>query len=222
MIVIDVENARAMLNSISLLLVATALASVLVRQLGSSILLLAGQGVLLAATATLVALATGAGHSYAAVAITVAVKILIVPGVLLLVLREVSTKREVEAVISQRLALMLAIGLVLVAYYVVGPLAPGDGFVTVNSLPAAMSMLLIGLLNMLIRKKAISQVIGIVAMENGLYLMAIVATQGLPLAVELGVAVDLAVGVMVMGFVARQIHRTFNSINTDRLQTLRG
>ena len=59
-------------------------------------------------------------------------------------------------------------------------------------------------------------------MENGLYLMAVVATQGLPLAVELGVAIDLAVGVLVMGIFARQIHRTFDTINTDHLRTLRG
>ncbi|MBI2955214.1 MAG: hydrogenase [Chloroflexi bacterium] len=220
--IIDVESARGLLNVVSLLLLLTAPASVLLRRLGDSIVLLAGQGALLAAAAAVVALATGTSHAYVAVAITVAIKVLAVPGILLLVLREVTIKKEVEAVISQRLALLLAIGLVLVAYYIAGPLAPQEGFVTGNSLPAAVSMLLIGLLNMLTRKKAISQVIGIVAMENGLYLMAVTATQGLPLAVELGVGIDLVVGVMVMGFVTREIHRTFNTINTDRLQTLRG
>ena len=75
---------------------------------------------------------------------------------------------------------------------------------------------------MLIRKKALSQIIGIVSMENGLYLMAVVATHGLPLAVELGVAIDLVTGVLVMGLFARQIHRTFDTINTDRLRALRG
>jgi hydrogenase-4 membrane subunit HyfE len=112
--------------------------------------------------------------------------------------------------------------LVLIAYYVVGPLHASDDSLTRNALPAALSMLLIGLFTMLIRKQALSQVIGIVAMENGLYLMAVVATRGLPLAVELGLAVDLAVGVLVMGILVRRIHRAFGTINTDHLRTLRG
>lgn len=219
---ISVETARDLLNNISLLLVVTAVGSVLVRRLNGSVHVLGVQGLLLAAAAGVVALETGSAHAYAAVAITVAVKVLIVPGILLLVLREVRIKKEIEAVIPQRLVLLLAIGLVMVAYYVAGPLAPQGELIVANSLPAAMSTLLIGLLHMLTRKKAISQVIGIVAMENGLYLLAISATQGLPFAVELGVAVDLVLGVMVMGLVARQIHRSFNSINTDHLQTLRG
>lgn len=220
--IIDLETARALLNNISLLLLATALVSVFIRRLDSLIHLLAAQGLLLAGAAAAVALTTGTVHSYLAVAITLLIKALIVPGVLLFVLREVRIKREIEAVVSQRLAVLLAIALVLVSYYAVGPLVSRDGSLAGNALPAAVSMLLISFLSMLIRKKAISQVVGIVAMENGLYLLAVVATQGLPLAVELGVAVDVVVGVIVMGVVARRIHRTFNSINTDNLRMLRG
>lgn len=222
MTVLDVETARILLNDISLLLLATALGSVLIRRLDGSIHLLAGQGLLLAAAAAVIALATGASHAYVAIAITVLIKVLAVPGILLFVLREVRIKREVETVIAQRLTMLLAIGLVLVAYYAVGPLKEREGFLAGNALPAAISMLPIGLLIMLTRKKAISQVIGIVAMENGLYLIAVAATQGLPLAVELGVAIDLVVGVLVMGVIARQIHRTFDTINTDHLRMLRG
>ena len=222
MVLFDVETARGLLNSISLLLLVTALGSVLILRLESSIRLLAVQGLLLAAAAAVVALTTGASHAYVAVAITVIVKVLIVPGILLRVLREIRLKKEVEAVIPSRIALLLAIGLTLVAYYVVSPIASRDAFLTGNALPTAVSLLLIGLLTMLARKKAISQVVGIIAMENGLYLMAVAATRGLPLAVELGVGVDLVVGVMVMGLVTRQIHRTFDTINTDHLRSLRG
>lgn len=222
MIVLDVETARRILDNLALLLLATALWSVLVRRLDSSIRLLALQGLLLAAAAATVALTTGTGHAYIAVGITLAIKVVAVPGILLFVLREVRIKREVEVVLARRFALPLAIGLVLVAFHVVGPLEGLDGLLGRQALPAAVAMLLIGLLNMLIRKKALSQIIGIVTMENGLYLMAVVATQGLPLAVELGVAADLVTGVLVMSLYTRQIHRTFDTINTDRLRTLRG
>ncbi|MBI3968629.1 MAG: hypothetical protein HY329_23590 [Chloroflexi bacterium] len=218
----DLNTARAILENLALLLLATALASVLSRRLASAIALLAVQGILLTAVAGLVAFTIGGAHAFLAVGLTLLVKVIAVPGILVVALREVRTRREVEAVLSKRLALLAAIGLVLVAYYVAGPLAAADGFRTRNALPTAMSVMLIGLFNMMTRKKALSQVAGLVAMENGLYLGAVVATQGLPLAVELGVAIDLLVGVLVMGVVARQIHRTFDTINTDLLRSLRG
>lgn len=220
--ILEIAAARGLLDGISILLLATALGSVLTRRLDRSIHLLVVQGLLLAAAAAVVALNMGTAHAYFAVALTVAIKVIVVPAILLHALREVRVKREVEVVLSRRLAFPLAVGLVLVAYYVAGPFASLDGFVARNSLPAAVATLLMGLLIMLMRKKALSQVVGIVAMENGLYLMAVVATRGLPLAVELGIAVDLVVGVLVMGMFSRQIHRTFDTTNTDRLQTLRG
>ncbi|TAK31326.1 MAG: hypothetical protein EPO21_17675 [Chloroflexota bacterium] len=222
MIALDVDSAHHILNSLAVLLLATALWSILVRRLDSSIRLLGLQGLLLAAAAAVVALSSGTAHAYVAVVITLAIKAVAVPGILLFALREVKLKREVEMALSRRFAFPLAIGLVLVAYDVVAPLETLDGLLAHEALPAAVAMLLIGLFNMLIRKKALSQIIGIVAMENGLYLMAVVATSGLPLAVELGVAADLVTGVLVMSMYARQIHRTFNTINTDRLRTLRG
>jgi len=219
---IDFQTARTLLDNISLLLLAAAVGSVLLRKLDSSIRLLAAQGLLLAAGAGVVAMATGTVHAYVAVALTLLIKVLVVPAILLHALREVRIKRETEAVLSRRITLPIAIGLVFVAYYVAGPYNDLDGLLARNALPAAVSMLFIGLLSMLTQKKALSQVIGIVAMENGLYLMAVVATQGLPLAVELGVAVDVVVGVLVMGMFARLIHRTFDTIDTDHLRALRG
>ena len=222
MILLNMTAAQGLLDSLALLLLATALGSVLLRRLDSSIRLLAVQGILLSVAAAVVALTTGTAHAYLAVAITIAVKVLVVPGVMLMALREVRIKREVETVLPQRQAFLVAIGLVLIAYYVVGPIHVMDGFLTRDALPSALSIMLIGLFTMLIRKKALNQIAGIVAMENGLYLMAIVATQGLPLAVELGVAVDLAIGVLVMGIFVRRIHHAFDTINTDHLRTLRG
>lgn len=222
MVLLDLQTSQRLLDSLALLLLVTGLGLVLVRRLDKAIQLLALQGGLLACAAAVVALSLGSGHAFVAVAITVAIKVVAVPVILFSALREVRVKREIETVVSSRQALLLAIGLVLVAYYVAGPLSVAGGFLTRNALPAAVSMLLLGLLTMLIRKKALSQVVGIVAMENGLYLMAVVATNGLPLAVELGVAVDLVVAVLVMGVVVRQIHQIFDTINTDHLQMLRG
>ena len=79
-----------------------------------------------------------------------------------------------------------------------------------------------GLGLMIVRKKALSQIAGLIIMENGVYLAALVATLGLPIAVELGVFFDLLVGVLLLGVFAYRINQTFDTINTDRLRALRG
>jgi hydrogenase-4 component E len=219
---LSIASARDTIDTLALLLLLTSLGSVLVHRLDQSIALLAAQGALLAAVAIVVALQTGAIHAYIAVVVTFAVKALAVPGLLLHALRDVRLKQEAELVVSRRLALIIAIALLLVAYYAAGPLVALDPRFPRNALPVALAMLLIGMLIMLTRKQVLSQVIGLVAMENGLYFTALVVTRGLPLAVELGVAADVLVGVVVMTLVSRQIHRTFATINTDRLQSLRG
>jgi hydrogenase-4 component E len=219
---LDPESARSIIDTLALLLLATALGLVMVYRLDYAIGLLTVQGALLTAVAATTALAELGLHTVLAVLVTFAVKVVAIPLVLRHSLRPVKLKQEVELVISPRLALLAAIALVFVAYYVAGPLRILDARFSHNALPAALALLLIGLFCMLTRKTALSQVIGLVCLENGIYFAAIVATNGLPLAVELGVAIDVLIGVVVMTEVSREMHRTFESIDTDRLRSLRG
>lgn len=212
----------SLVDMVSILLLGTVLFSVLVRRFITSVRLLIVQGLLLTGVAAIMAASTGTVHSFIAIGVTFAIKAVVVPGALLFTLNELKVKREVEMVVSRKTALVAAIGLVLVSRYAVGSVSEFDAFLGSYGLPIAVSMLLIGFLNMLIRKKALSEIIGIVAMENGLYLMALVGTHGLPLAVELGVAVDLVVAVLIMVLVTRQIQRSFDTTNTDYLTILRG
>ncbi len=220
--ILSAASAGSLLDSVALLLLVTAIGSVLTRRVESGIRLLALQGLLLAVAAATIALNTGNAHAYVAVALTLAVKSIAIPLLLLRALRQVRVTHEVELVIARPLALLVAIGLVFVAYWSAGPLLAPAAFATHDALPAALAMMLIGLFSMLIRKSALSQVVGLVALENGLYLAAVVATHGLPLAVELGVELDLLVAVLVMGLVVRQIHHHFDTIDTDQLSRLRG
>ena len=222
MIHLGVASARETIDTLALLLLLTSFGSVLVHRLDQSILLLAAQGTLLAAVAVVVAVQVGAIHAYIAVVVTFAVKAVAVPVLMLRALRGVRLKQESELVVSRRLALLNAIALLLVAYYAAGPLVALDTRFPRNALPIALAMLLIGMLIMLTRKQVLSQIPGLVAMENGIYLAALVVTRGLPLAVELGVAADVLVGVVVMILVSRQIHRMFPTVTTDRMQSLRG
>jgi hydrogenase-4 membrane subunit HyfE len=216
------ETARDAIGTLALALLATGLIATFLQRLGSFITLLVVQGLLLAGCATVVALASGEPHAYLAVVITIGVKVVGVPAVLIFALQRVRQQHEVEAVISHKLAFVLAVGLVLLAYLVAGPIARVDHEIPPNTLPAAVALVLLGLFTMATCGTALTQIVGLVMAENGIYLAALAVTRGLPLAVELGVAVDVLVGALVMGLVARQIEHTFASISTGRLKALRG
>lgn len=219
---LDVTTARGIVDTLALLLLATALGLVATHRLDHAIAVLAWQGLLLTAVAGTVALAEGSPHASIAAILTFSVKVVGIPWILRSSLRRVRLKQEVELVIAPRLAMLVAIALVFVAYYVTTPLRVLDERFSRNTLPVALALLLIGLFFMLTRKKALSQVIGLICLENGAYLAATVATNGLPLAVELGVAIDLLIGVVVMAEVTREMHRAFDTINTNRFRSLRG
>lgn len=221
-VVLDDGTARDAIGALALLLLATGLFSTALHRISSFITLVTTQGVLLSGCAAVVALATGEAHAYLALAMTVVVKAIGVPIVLTIALRRVQQRLEIESAISHKLAFVLAVGLALLAYLVAGPIARADAQIPPNALPAAVALVLLGLLTMAIRSSTLTQVVGLVMAENGIYLAAVAVTRGLPLAVELGIAVDVLIGVLVMGLVARHIERTFTTIDTDRLKALRG
>jgi hydrogenase-4 component E len=218
---LDQAAARSAVDAISLGLLATALVSTLLLRTEAFVRLLVLQGVLLAAAAGAVALSAPSLHAIAALLVTIAVKAVGVPAILALAARRLGQQGGTEIILSRKLALVAAVALALLAYYVTAPISRAVGDLTPNAMPAAVSLVLLGLFTMTTRKKALVQVVGLVMMENGIYLAALVVTRGLPLAVELGVAVDILVGVIVMGLVARQIQRAFAIVDVDQLTVLR-
>jgi hydrogenase-4 component E len=220
-VLLDQASARTAVDAISLGLLATALVSTLLLRTEAFVRLLVLQGVLLAAAAGAVALPEPSLHGIAALLVTIAVKVVGVPAILALAARRLGQQGGAEIIMSRKLALVAAVALALLAYYVTAPISRAAGDLTPNAMPAAVSLVLLGLFTMTTRKKALVQVVGLVMMENGIYLAALVVTRGLPLAVELGVAVDILVGVIVMGLVARQIQRAFAIVDVDQLTVLR-
>ncbi|MFN8591032.1 MAG: hypothetical protein U0031_06160 [Thermomicrobiales bacterium] len=220
----SLENARSVIDAVALALLFVALAGILIRSLDTAIWLLAGQGVLLGLAAAAAALVEGTTQAWIVFIVALAVKAVAIPRLLFLVLDRLTRRHEVEFALRAVVAFPLAVCLVLLAYAVSGPFTDGfhATFATPNALPAALALLLLGCYSMVIKKKALSQVIGLVTMENGLYLAAIAATRGLPLTVEFGVALDVLTGVAIMGLVIHEIDRQFGSTGIDRLRSLRG
>lgn len=223
---LSVAHAGQIIDAAALGLLGLALLGLLVQRLETAIVLLGLQGVLLGVAAGAAALAEMHWRPWAAFLLAVAVKAVAIPVILWFVLGRVAGRHEVETVIPLKLTFPIGIGLVLLAYWYAEPFTSGalgiEGFEADNAVPAALGLLLLGIFTMATRKKALTQVIGLVTMENGIYLAAVAATRGLPFAVEFGIALDVLTGVALMALVTHEINRLLASINTDRLRSLRG
>ena len=216
------SGAAQIVDALSLTLLVVALASVATRGLVGGVWLLVVQSVLLSLVAATIALASGAPHMWAAAGLTLAVRAVAVPLVLFLVLRTVALRREMRPLLSTRVALLTAVGLTLVAFSAAGHLELADAFPATRALPVSLSLTFIGLLLMATRRKAISQLIGLITIENGIFLAGLIATLGLPLFVEIGIFFDLLVAVGVTAVLTLRINEHFDTVNTDELRRLRG
>jgi hydrogenase-4 component E len=152
---------------------------------------------------------------------TLGVKALLIPFLMFRSIQEANVRREVEPFISLHLSLSAAAVLVIISFWiskVTGLPHPPSAYLV----PAAFSGILIGFLIMVSRQKAITQVIGYLIFENGIFIFGQILFQKIPLAVELGVLLDLLVGILVMGIAIYHISREFDHIDVSRLDGLKG
>jgi hydrogenase-4 component E len=116
---------------------------------------------------------------------------------------------------------LIAGAMAILAYYVAEPLIQSGETITAGALALSLAVVLIGMFIMISRKKAITQVIGLLVMENGLFMAALSLSYGMPLIVELGVFFDIMVAVLIMGVFVFRINRTFETLDTSFLRRLR-
>lgn len=216
------SGASDVVDGLAIALLLVALASVAMRGLETAVWLLVVQSVLLSLVAGAIALSSGATHMWAAALLTLGVRAIAIPAVLFLVLRTIALKRETRPIVSTRNAVIIAIALTLVAFSVAPRLPLSGAFPAERALPVSLALIFIGLLVMTTRRKAISQLIGLITIENGIFLAGLIATLGLPLFVEIGVFFDLLVAVGVTAVLTRRINEHFDTVNTDELRRLRG
>lgn len=179
------------------------------------------QSFLLACVAGIVAYSTGKNDIYIVSALTLILKAAVIPYIFIYIIREIKVKREIELYVNISPSLIIGGVLVVISYYLIrsiNVMSELSGF----ALSASLSLVSIGLFIMISRKKAIMQMLGILIMENGLFLGAISLTYGMPLLVELGIFFDVLVGALIMGILIFRINKTFDSIDTDMLKTLIG
>ncbi len=205
--------------SVGILLTAVALNGM--RRLESSVKAYAVNSWLLSALIGIVAFMIGEFHLYAASLVTFISKGVVIPLFLRKIVREMKVTHEVEPYISNALSLTISGLLVAIVY---ASLKEGifiTGF-SRNVLQISLAVILIGLFTMITRRKAITQVLGLLFMENGLFLAGFSLTYGMPMIIELGVLFDMLMGIIILGIFAVQIKRAFASSDLDKLTILKG
>jgi hydrogenase-4 component E len=220
---LDLQFGDRVVTLMAALVLVLQIAMVAQRWIVTHIRIFAAQSFFLAAIAATIAWFNHAPHIYIAAGLTLVVKVILVPILFERLVERMEIRKEIEPIVNVPLSVVIAGGLTLVGYVVAEsfyrPEEPGLGH---NALAVAISLFLIGFFTMINRRKALTQVLALLSLENGLFLAAISLTYGMPLIVELGVFFDVLVATMVLGILVYRIRESFESMDVSRLRRLRG
>jgi hydrogenase-4 component E len=162
-----------------------------------------------------------APHLYITALIALVFKAIIIPVALHRIIRRLGIHREIENVIGIGLTMMAGIGLVALSMVVMLRVTPGADALAREDLAFALSVVLLGLLIMVTRRNAVSQVVGFMSLENGLVLAA-TGAKGMPLVVEISVAFSVLIAFIVIGIFLFRIRERFDSVDVQTLDRFRG
>jgi hydrogenase-4 component E len=187
----------------------------------TNIRLFALQSLLLAGIAAVVGYAYGAWHVYVVALLTVLFKVFFLPWRLDRLVRQIEIEQEIRPFVNMPGSMLICGALTVLAYVVARPITSLERLGS-NTLAVAIALLLTGFFLMINRRKAITQVLAILTMENGVMLAAIaLTTYGMPLIVEIGVFFDVVIAVMVLAILVFRIRETFSSMDVSKLNQLK-
>lgn len=209
------------INFLAALLLLIAFAMLSQRRILSLIYLFAWQGFVLALSTTIVAYTTGQHHLYYSAMLTLVLKAFLLPWLLHRLIIRLNIRWDVETLINIPTTMLVGIALVILAFNLAAPITQLASTVTRSALGIALASVLLSFLMMITRRKAVTMVVGFLAMENGLFFAATSATYGMPMVVELGIALDVLVGTFIFGIFFFQIRETFDSLDTKHLEKLK-
>jgi hydrogenase-4 component E len=210
-----------LINLLAALLLLIAFAMLSQRRILSLIKLFAWQGLVLSLSTFVVAYSTGQHHLYYSAGLTLLLKVLVLPWLLHRLMRKLNVRWDVETLINIPTTMLVGIALVIFSFNLAAPISQLSESITRGLVGIALASVLLSMLMMLTRRKAIPQVVGFLAMENGLFFAATSATHGMPLVVELGIALDVLVATFIFGIFFFQIRETFDSLDISHMEKLK-
>ncbi len=210
-----------LLNLCAALLLLLSFAMLAQRRIVTLVNLLATQGALLFVATVLLAWRTGEHHLYLSAFLTLALKVLFLPWLLHRLIRRLQVYWDTEPLLNIPGTMLVGLLIVVFAFGLAQPISALANTATRNAIGIAVAVVLLSFLTMITRRKAMSQVVGFLSMENGLFFGAMSATYGMPMIVEFGVALDVLVAVLVLGIFFFQIREQFDSLDLHHLESLK-
>ena len=209
------------INLFAVVLLVLAFAMIAQRRILTLIHLFTLQGAALVGATLIVAWLTGQHHLYFSAGMTFVLKVILIPILLHRVIQRLNVRWDVETLFNIPTTMLIGIVLVIVAFNLAAPIAGLSTSIARGTLGIALACVLLSFMMMIVRSKAVPQVIGFLSMENGLFFAATVATYGMPMVVELGIALDVLVGVLILGVFMFHIREQFDSLDIRHLEKLK-
>ena len=199
-----------------------ALLMVTSKRLGALIRSFAAQSFLLFLVTILFAIKESSAEMYTVAFLLLSIKVMAVPYLLSKMVRRIKTDATTGPIVNPTLSLFIAMLLIYLSYLFAARLFPLYDRVQESSIVIALAVTLIGLFIMVFRMKAIAQIVGLLVMENGLFLIASAVSGGMPFFVEIAIFFDIFVCVIILGMFVYKINKVFTHIDVDKLQELKG
>jgi hydrogenase-4 component E len=179
------------------------------------------QAIALALSVAWQSLAQGAPHLIVTALVALVVKGFIIPTALHRIVRKLEIHREIEQVMGGGPTMLTGLGLVALSILLVEPVGESAGTLVREDLAFALAVVLLGLLMMITRRNAVTQIVGFMSLENGLVLAA-TGAKGMPLVVEFSVAFSILIAFIVFGVFVFRIRERFDTVDVSALDTFRG
>ena len=181
------------------------------------------QTIVLAGIVALIASITNIWELYIVSALTFGIKAVIIPKILFYVTKKLDSpiKLEIHPYINMKLSVIIAALLVAMSYFIFLYLDIKSNEIIQVFLPVSFALFFIGLFVIVSRRKALNQMMGLLTIENGLFLFAVSLTHGFSLIIEIGLMADIVLGVMISSILLFRMSRTFDSIDIKNLESLR-
>ena len=209
------------INLFAAMLLILAFAMITQRRVLNLVHLFTAQGLMLVAATLDVGYLTAQPHLYLSAAVTLLLKVIVLPLLLHRLIERLQVRWDVEPLVNAPLTMLAGIVLVVFAFNLASPVAALSSSIARSTLGIALASVLLSFLMMITRTKALPQVIGFLSMENSLFFAATAATNGMPMLVELGIALDVLMGFLILGVFMFQIREQFDSLDIHHLERLR-
>lgn len=216
-----IKFAPQLINLFATLILLLSFAMISQRRIVSLVNLFMIQGAALVAASFLLGYATNQPDLYVSGALTLVLKVFLIPWMLHRMIRKLNVRWDIETLLNIPTTMLVGIALVIFAFSLALPISRLSDSIAGGSLGIALACVFLSFMMMITRSKAIPQVIGFLSMENGLIFAATTVTNGMPMIVEFGIALDVLVGVLIMGVFMFQIREKFDSLDIHHLEALK-